>query len=486
MKRLQFSSLWWAVLSGILLALATPYFGYWFLAPVALVPFGMFMESNPSRWKLTFATLLMSFPFCLFSGEPLFRLAGTWWAVGGENQRIVDMIMYPSGILAIILVAAFSYLIPVFIYRATRANFAFASLLFGATWAIVEFVRSAIAFAGYSWGVLGYALIDSLYLKHIAGLLGVYGLSLIASALGIWGGRFLVSLHNGGWKLKHVFFAKDHVRDTLAVCIVFVLVLAFGVVREFVGPPSAPLPMRVAVIGSVVRTEESVSEGSYRMYRKLFLDAIDAKADIIVAPENVFPYFVIDEDVGGLVARPEVYLENMALLYEDFLTISREAPSVTFALALHTNNGGKRYNSILLYRNGQIESVYHKRKPVPFTEYSPFGFRLPLFENISKGPARQDFRMGNTPVGGYICSEIGITPLGVGATQLIISPSNDSALLSDAIGPLQHQFARMRALEAGAYMLRSSKGGISSIINPYGEALATMEGENGLLILDIK
>ncbi len=489
MKRTTFGSLWWPVLSGILLALVTPFFGLWFLAPVALVPFGMFLESGPSRWKLVFATLLVSFPFCLFAGEPLFRLAGTWWAVGGENQHFVDVIMYPAGILGIVFVATVSYLIPVFVYRSIRQSFLAPSLVFGATWAVVEFVRSAVLFAGYSWGVLGYALIDSLYLKHSAALFGVYILSFISAALGIWGGRFLVIVlsEEGAIlaRMKRVCFGKKNAHDTLAVCLVFLCMLYFGVVREFIGPNTI-VPTRVAVIGSNVRTTESIGEGSYRTYRKLFRDAIAANAAVVVAPENVFPYFIVDEDTGRLFARSEVYLPNTAELYEDFLSISREAPAVTIALPLHTQLGGLRYNSILLYRGGEIVSVYHKKKPVPFTEYSPFGFTLPLYETIAKGAEQQDFRMGDMQLGAYICSEVGITPFRLDATRLIIAPSNDSALLSDTIGPLQHQFARMRALEAGAFMLRSSKGGISSIINPHGVALATMQDENGLMILDIK
>jgi apolipoprotein N-acyltransferase len=43
--------------------------------------------------------------------------------------------------------------------------------------------------------------------------------------------------------------------------------------------------------------------------------------------------------------------------------------------------------------------------------------------------------------------------------------------------------ARMRALESGAYLLRASKGGISSIID--GNGVTQKEGRDGVLIADI-
>jgi len=155
-------------------------------------------------------------------------------------------------------------------------------------------------------------------------------------------------------------------------------------------------------------------------------------------------------------------------------------------MPLHTNKLGLRYNSILFYKNGEIIGVYHKRKPIPFTEYAPFGLHVPLYETISIGDAKQDFSMGNITLSGNLCSEVGFTDLISRNVDIIIAPSNDSVLFSERIGVLQHQFARMRALETGAYMLRSSKGGISSIIDPYGRVIESKSGVSDVMIFDIQ
>ena len=195
---------------------------------------------------------------------------------------------------------------------------------------------------------------------------------------------------------------------------------------------------------------------------------------------------MLDEETMGLSKHQAVYLANVDELYADFLAVTREHPQTTFAVALHSHIAKSLFNSIVLYRNGAILSIYHKRRPVPFTEYAPFGLAIPLFQNFSKGPNIQDFQLDGLTLGGYICSEIGITPLSVHGAKLILSPSNDSALVSSTILPLHHQFARMRAIEAGAYMVRASKGGVSSVIDPRGRTLGTLVGVTGVLVVDLK
>lgn len=480
----------YALLSGILLFLATPFVGVWVLASIALIPLFLhfFSLSKYTLQNVAVATLAMGLPYCLAQGEPLFRLAGSWWVTPTGELSLFGTGVYFGGICAIIIFAALFYIIPLLVVVRMHRNLIPKALLLGLLFACVEFIRSSIFLAGYSWGTMGYLLIDTMYVKHVASIVGVHGLTFLLVAWSAWSAQLILRyLEEEGSmmiRLRRVFFGDKYFYESITMSSFFIAVLLFGAYQES-RPISTQLGMRVAVIASNIRTEESISEGSYRTYRALLLQALQSEPDIILTPENIFPYFMINEDGYGLVTSQIVYLPNAVELYADFLALSESHPRTTFALATHTMRSGVQYNSILLYRGGVVESVYHKRKPVPFTEYVPLGLPLRIYQTIGRGADVQDFRMGDIKLAGYVCSEIGITPLSAHGASLILSPSNDSALVSTTILPLHHQFARMRALEAGAYMLRSSKGGISSIIDPKGRAIRTMRGQNGVLIADI-
>jgi apolipoprotein N-acyltransferase len=137
---------------------------------------------------------------------------------------------------------------------------------------------------------------------------------------------------------------------------------------------------------------------------------------------------------------------------------------------------------------GEAQGLYHKRQLVPFGEYIPMSsllgevfkiFNLPT-PGISLGPepggiltlARQQLT-----VQPLICYEVVYPELGRQAAQhpVLITISND-AWFGHSLGPLQHlQMAQMRALENQRYLIRSTNNGISAIVGPAGELLATSE-----------
>lgn len=480
----RFASYWYAVLSGCLLFLSAPIAGYYVLLAVALVPFFLCFYSLHSLRARLLATFLMALPHTLAAGFPLFWLAGSWWL--SENM-VTTNLLYIAGIMAIILIAALSYVLAVFL--ASRVTLRIPRpLIFGALFALIEFAR-AYLYAGYSWGGMGYLLIDTTYIKHVASILGVYGLTFVFVVWSSWFAQValrMVSMNGKiSMRIRDALFLSDHFYETITIAMLLLSALLFGVQRES-RAPDLGLDLRVAVIASLIRTEDSIGEGAYRAYRTLLKEAIASSPDIILTPENVFPFFMVDEISHELVPHPLIPVANVSDLYDDFLALTKGSPHTTFAVALHTLRFGVLHNSIVLYRDGGIVSMYHKRVPVLFTERVPLGLDIVLFEEFARGDDKQDFRSGELLLGGYICSEIGITPLSVHGAKLILSPSNDSALAGETIAGVQHQFARMRALEAGAYMLRASKGGVSSIIDPYGRAIGTLSGSTGVLVADIR
>jgi apolipoprotein N-acyltransferase len=72
------------------------------------------------------------------------------------------------------------------------------------------------------------------------------------------------------------------------------------------------------------------------------------------------------------------------------------------------------------------------------------------------------------------------------ASALLVNVSND-AWFGDTIAPHQHlQIVRMRALEAGRWMLRATNTGITAVIDPRGQVTATLpQFETGVLRAEV-
>jgi apolipoprotein N-acyltransferase len=143
---------------------------------------------------------------------------------------------------------------------------------------------------------------------------------------------------------------------------------------------------------------------------------------------------------------------------------------------------GAFHNSLLSL--GPDEGLYHKRHLVPFGEFFPVpGFvrdmlrlmNLP-YQDITPGERGQPLlTAGGVSLAPTICYEdvFGAELRDfLPAAGLLINVSNDG-WFGDSIAPHQHlEMARMRALEAGRYLLRSTNTGISALLAPDGSVVA--------------
>ncbi len=482
------SSLLFPLFSGVLLVLTSPMFDVWQLMMVALIPYFLFVLASERVVKIIFGTLLFAVPYCLAEGAPFFHLAGTWWTKGSTILGMPSMVAYPVGIFTIALAAALFYFVPIITYAPLRRKGIFSPLIFSLSFALADYLRAMILFGGYTFGTMGYALIKTTYLKHVAAVTSVFGLTFVAALFSSWCAlllyRFFSLQGNIFVRIRSIASSRWERRETLLVVLAFLSMFVFGAVREIKGVPSVP-PMRVAVIASTIKTEKSISEESYWLYRNLLLRSLAKEPDLIVLPENVFPYFIIDEHTGSIVEHPIVMIPQAEALLGDFVALSKAHASTTFVVPTHTQRDKDTFNSILIYQGGNIVGTYHKRYPVPFTEYAPLGLKLSLFEYISRGEPRQTLMINGAAFDSAICSEIDHIPFRTYGAAFILSPSNDSALNGHEVIEMHDRNARMRALESGAYMFRSTRGGISSVIDPYGRPLASLQNMNDVIVVDV-
>jgi apolipoprotein N-acyltransferase len=490
------SSPWLPFLSGILLSLTLPMFGVWSLVWVALAPFFLFASNKHiSHGRLCAGVFLFGMPYAIAVVYPLMRVTSWWWSAGASSFGMPELeLKFACIILLIGFWGAFFFLPLAYILRRFGTH-PLSFIIVPLSWVFVEWLRSSFALFGYSWGVLGYTLLDTTYLKHLASLGGVYSLSLLV----VLGSVSFVQLVQLFGERTGSFF--DRTRSVFRMLIeaprthigawffvgCFTCALFFGIFREH--HVSAALsactqgPLRVAVVSSYLSTNDSIGGGAYRDYRRKIEGAFAAGATLIILPENAFPFFELNESDDSLNEHNLIPLREQDELYADFLSISSMHPEATLAVGLHTNNGHTRYNSLVLFQHGKPVTYYHKRKLVPFAEYAPLGLPVPLVMPFNAGVREQYFLAGGVRASALMCSEVSDATIPLRDIGLILSPSNDSVFASDAIALIHHRMARMRALEANAYLLRASKGGISSIID--GNGVTQKEGRDGVLIADI-
>ena len=179
MEKSFLSSLWLPFFSGILLLLATPYGGAWPVAAFALVPFFVHFSTLRTRRQIVISSMLMATPYCFAEGESLYHLAGTWWVSASATGTMMISVTYTIGVSILILIGASSYFAPMLFWAKIKRTSLLFPLIAALSIAFIEFIRSVVFFAGYSWGTMGYLLVDTMYVRQIASVIGVYGLTFI-------------------------------------------------------------------------------------------------------------------------------------------------------------------------------------------------------------------------------------------------------------------------------------------------------------------
>jgi apolipoprotein N-acyltransferase len=142
---------------------------------------------------------------------------------------------------------------------------------------------------------------------------------------------------------------------------------------------------------------------------------------------------------------------------------------------------------------------YYKRHLVPFGEYFPVPsfvrswmrlMSLP-FDDISPGLEHQRvLSAAGQQLGLTICYEdaFGSRQLEVLRDATLLVNVTNNAWYGNSTAPHQHlQIARMRALEAGRYLVRAANDGITAAIGPHGEIVARLpQFQEAVLRADVR
>jgi len=480
------------VLSGILLSLTLPFANFSLLAWFALVPLLIFIGTDKTTMRqAAIGGLITGFIYGIAVLYPLSTLNAWWWISPSgflwDNRHIILSLflmllaLYSSGFF----MAIFSVL-----YKKFHKNTVINIGLFALMWALFEYIRELLVL-GFTWGHLGHALHNNTYVVQFASLFGVYGISFIIVAVNIsvylllkrnikfidpnlWtsGVRGLGKRWNQACSVFYIFLKRCFKDYIFYFLIIFLIAIyAYGYIAVHTKQDFTKTT-NIAVIHPYLTTKESAAVSGYEKYMLLLDKAIEQEPDIIIAPENAFPFFVIDHKTKLPLRyeRPELKIKEFyERLQNKFLN-----NNISLIIGLHTIKDKERFNSLVVMEQGDITGIYSKQILLPFAEKNLEILSKNHIEPLEEGEKNQTILIQNNKVKitPLICSEIIFPSLSSKEKSVfIVNISNDSVFKSSLVGKQNHIIAKFRAVENRKYVLRSVKGGISSIIDQFGRVV---------------
>jgi apolipoprotein N-acyltransferase len=321
-----------------------------------------------------------------------------------------------------------------------------------AAWVVVEWLRGWVA-SGFPWLSLGYSQLES----SLAGFAPLGGVYAVSWAVALVAGSLLVVLRERGrtrW---------------LGLVVALSVWLGGSSLRgvQWTQPEGEPGPV-LLVQGNVAQDVKWLPEQrqpTLDLYRELTTENLDT--ELVIWPEAALPSLVSDE---------KEYLSEVWTRVQD------SGGALVLGVLRLEGRGWDVRNSLLAL--GEEAGFYDKRHLVPFGEYFPVPefvrnwlrlMSLP-YSDIEPGPEEQPvLPAGRFRIGPSICYEDAFGSeqrVFLPEANLLVNISNDG-WFGDSIAPHQHlQIARMRALESGRYLIRSTNTGISAVVDTRGRVIA--------------
>lgn len=415
-----------------------------------------------------------------------FFLAGLWW-LGAAFLVEADKFAWamPLGVVAL---PAFLAFFPALAFGCARLYWpegARRILVLAATLALSEWLRGHVL-TGFPWNVYGMMLAGEIHLAQFAALAGLYGLTLLAIAIGAAPAVIgTAKTPAGRWTAPLIALA--------ALAGLF----AFGLWRVPAGPSPMVAGVKLRLMQPNLPQDAKFNDHNGEAILNQYLELSDRATSPstpglqsvthLIWPESAFP-FLLGRTPGALsriaaVLPPDVTLITGAARAGEMLPGEGRPPI---------------YNAIQVVNDeGVIVASYDKVHLVPFGEYLPPFLdtlirRVGLSEFVSipggftAGSNRTSLAVKGLPrAAPLICYEAvfpgEVTPRGPRA-GFFLNLTNDG-WFGQTSGPYQHfAQARLRSIEEGLPLVRVANTGISAVVDAYGRTVASLPlGVEGVL-----
>ncbi|MGL4827027.1 MAG: apolipoprotein N-acyltransferase [Vibrionaceae bacterium] len=438
-----------AAASGALATFAFAPYGFWPAMLVSLLAFLLLLAKQPAK-----SAAWIGFGW----GLGQFGTGVSWVYVVIEKFGGLPL---PIGLLLITLLIGYLSLYPaLFGYLSQRIQLSdkrYYWLFIPSLWVLVDTLRG-ILFTGFPWLLPGYSQIDGPF-ASLAPLLGVQGVTL----------AIMLFVSSIAYTLLR--------RDIVATIPLLVLLLASFLASHATWVTPQKSSVDVALVQGNVEQELKWQQEqlwpTLLSYQDLTRKHWDA--DLIIWPEAAIP--TIENDVTDLLTRIDA-----AARYNNTAVI----------IGLLNKDPQQRFfnDVITLGTNGEApyeypaKQRYSKHQLLVFGEFVPFEEWLrplaPMFNLPMSSFSPGDYHQSPLQANGYqltpaLCYEIAFNEQvrnNLSAdTDFILTLSNDT-WFGNSIGPHQHmEIARMRALENGMPLLRSTNTGITAAVDHHGKII---------------
>lgn len=456
---------WLCFIAGFLLVFSYAPFSLWWLA--LLLPCIVLYKIHDTSPRLA-AKYMLIFAFGWFS-------SGISWVhvsidqFGGLPLAVSLLLMF----FLCLYLAIFPTLAAYLTAKLTKGNRVNIWLL-PPIWLFCEYLRS-IVLTGFPWLSLGYSQIDS-PLNVFAPVIGEVGITAILLLINISLVKLFIAYKNNK-RLIDPLFIKPFVVLFIITATTFTLSTVQWVM------PNGKSTSVAIVQGNIAQSIKWQPEQEWpTMLKYLDLTRANYDAELIIWPESAIPTLEpAAQDFLTMVNSSALLNESAVitgLLNYNFETKKYYNGMVVLGKKNSDDKKGYYYNH---------SNRYYKYHLLPIGEFVPFEELLrpiaPLF-NL----AMSSFSPGNYVQPNLIANGLSILPLNcfevafphqlsanlTEKTDLILTVSND-AWFGESHGPHQHfEIARMRALEFGRPLIRSTNNGVTGTINHLGVTTAIL------------
>ncbi len=471
------------LLAGVLLGLSFPPIPLWFLSFLGFVPFFFILEKREGLGAINRFTYFTMF---------FFNLITLYW-VGSWTKDADPFLMISGSVL--MFFNPLLFLIPSTFYHLARKSFSknIALLGFPFFWVSYEYLYSITDFR-FPWLILGNSQSYNLIFAQIADLIGAHGLS------------FLIILINiSVYQIIKEFRLSKKISSKYSAILILLVVLPYLYGNYRINTFSlSGSKLNIGVVQPNFNPTKKWEAGNLNDQLEIYLtlseNTITDKADLIIWPESALPVYLLSSNYPDEVKKIHNFVdENNILLLTGMPHIKFFKEDEAPKNAKRTSSGNYLYtsfNSVLFFQpNVKDVEFYGKIKLVPFgekvplVEYIPFlGDLLRWNVGISSWNDGEDTVVFKTKFkeladsvkpAGVICIE-SIYPDFVAqfvdkGANLLTVVTNDS-WYGNSSGPYQHkEISVLRAIENRRFLVRSANGGISCIIDPFGNTLIETE-----------